>query len=369
MKIALINNYDMRSIAMSRQQEGLNAPAQHLWGLIGLPEHGIQADVVDFQQFSFLKKLSDKIKLLGDLDQQLKLLFKQNRYDAVYSAHHLSTLLLSALRHIGILRIPLVAIAYQAPRSHSFIWTWFVRIMMGGNDRILCLSQALLEDMAAFGIPRHKLSVIGWGVDLPSYAMGRTGIPEEERFVFSSGKSYRDYPTLLGAIGDRSLTICGAGKDVWTKGMPVPPANVNIIQDMIHWTDFIRIYQQSSIVAIILEENHDRFKNAIGFTVLSEALAVGKAIIMTRNDYVGIDLEAEGIGIWVEAGDVMGWQRAINYLLDNPKIAEEMGQKARNLAEKRYNLTRFTEQLATALWDVCKPEQQPQESLYPKPSN
>jgi glycosyltransferase involved in cell wall biosynthesis len=354
MKIALINNYDMRSIVLSREQEGLNAPAQHLWGLIGLPNHGIETDIVDFQEFSFLKKLSDKIKLLGDLDQQLKLLLKQNRYAAVYSAHHLSTLLLSALRHLGILRIPIVAIAYQAPRSHNFVWTWFVRIMMGGNDRILCLSQALLEDMAAFGIPRHKLSVIEWGVDLPSYEMGRTDIPADQRFVFSSGKSYRDYPTLLEAIGDRALTICGAGKDVWTQGMPLPPTNVRIIQEMIHWTEFIRIYQASYIVAIILEENHERFKNAIGFTVLSEALAVGKAIVMTRNDYVGIDLEAEGIGIWVEPGDVDGWQKALNYLLDNPDVAQDMGRKARQLAEQRYNLTHFTEQLATALWDVCE---------------
>jgi hypothetical protein len=89
MKIALINNYDMRSIVLSREQEGLNAPAQHLWGLTGLPDHGIEVDIVDFQEFSFLKKFSDKIKLLGDLDQQFKLLFKQNRYAAVYSAHHL----------------------------------------------------------------------------------------------------------------------------------------------------------------------------------------------------------------------------------------------------------------------------------------
>jgi glycosyltransferase involved in cell wall biosynthesis len=360
MKIALINNYDMRGIAISREQEGLNAPAQHLWGLIGLPEHGIEVDIIEFKQFSFFKKLSDKLKILGDLDQQWKLLVSQHRYDAVYSAHHLTTLLLAALRLVGILRIPIIAIAYQAPRSRSLVWTWFVRIFMGGNDRILCLSEALLEDLAAFGIPRRKLSVIGWGVDLPLYPTGRTDIPPAERFVFSSGKSYRDYPTLLSAIGDHALTICGAGKTVWTNGLSLPPQNVNIIQTMVHWTEFIEIYQQSYVVAIVLEENRDRFKNAIGFTVLSEALAVGKAIVMTRNDYVGIDIEAEGIGLWVEVGDSIGWRKALDYLMDHPEIAQEMGRKARLLAERQYNLEQFTDQLATSLWDLCKTKTRPQ---------
>lgn len=355
MKIALINNYDMRGIAKLREEEGMNAPAQHLWGLLGLPDYGIEVEVVDFKQLSFLKKLSDKLKILGDLDQQWKLLKNQRRYDVVYSAHHLTTLLLSALRIVGLLKIPIVAIAYQAPRSHNFFWTWFVRIFMGGNDRILCLSQALLEDLANFGIPRSKLSVIGWGVDLPHYPMGRMEIPAQERFVFSSGKSYRDYPTLLAGIEHYQLTICGAGgKTIWSDPLVQPPHNINIIERMVHWTEFIDIYQSSYIVAIVLEENHDRFKNAIGFTVLSEALAVGKAIIMTRNDYCGIDVEAEGIGLWVEPGDAAGWQKAIRYLMENPQVAEAMGQRARKLAENRYNLALFTEDLARSLWAVSQ---------------
>jgi glycosyltransferase involved in cell wall biosynthesis len=349
MKIAVINNYDMRGIKAAREKEQNNAPAQHLWGIVGLPEVGIQTEIVDFKSSGWLKKFSDKVKILGDLHQQFQVLKKQNQYDAIYSAHHLSTLLLSALRHIGVLRIPLIAIAYQAPRSRSLFWTLFVRLTMGGNDKLLCLSQALVEDLANFGIPRSKLQVIHWGVDLPFYGEGKSDQPAENRFIFSSGKSYRDYPTLLGAIGNHELVICGAGKTVSNDPNIGERKNIKIIQEMIGWQEFIRTYQDAFIVVIVLEANQDRFKNALGLTVLSEALAVGKAIVMTRNDYVGIDLEAEGIGLWVDPGDVAGLQEKLTYLMNNPEVAKAMGRKARILAERKYNLNVFTLQLAHAI--------------------
>jgi len=79
---------------------------------------------------------------------------------------------------------------------------------------------------------------------------------------------------------------------------------------------------------------------------------MGKAIVMTRSDYVGVDLEREGIGLWVEQGDVEGWRRAIAHLLSNPTETREMGRRARLLAEKRFNLEQFSKKLADSLWQA-----------------
>ncbi|QKD84222.1 glycosyltransferase [Thermoleptolyngbya sichuanensis A183] len=265
-----------------------------------------------------------------------------------------------------------MAIGYQAPRTKAFHWKLFVKTFIEGNNKILCLSESLLRDLEDFGVPRQKLDLIEWGADLRFYqpvnlSESTAEQAARERFILSPGKSYRDYPTLVKAFEnlDCGLTICGAGqldlKHLKQRAVGSAeahlPSNVSILQDMIDWRDFIRLYQQAYAVAIPVVEEKARFKNAIGLTVLTEAMAMGKAIAMTRSDYVGVDLEREGIGLWVEEGDVDGWQRAIAYLLDNPKETREMGRRARLLAEQRFNLEQFSKKLADSLWQAYNAQQ------------
>jgi glycosyltransferase involved in cell wall biosynthesis len=372
MKAILVNNYDLLGILNLLQEEHGNAPSQHLWGYDSLTHHDIRVDILPFQGSAFLKKISGKLKIFGDLDQQLRLLSNCRRYDVIYSAHYLTTTLLSFLSILGFLKKPIVAIGYQAPRTKAFHWKLFVKTFIEGNNKILCLSESLLRDLEDFGVPRQKLDLIEWGADLRFYqpdnlsesAAERAG---RERFILSPGKSYRDYPTLVKAFEnlDCGLTICGAGqidlKHLKQRAVGSAeahlPSNVSILRDMIDWRDFIRLYEQAYAVAIPVVEEKARFKNAIGLTVLTEAMAMGKAIAMTRSDYVGVDLEREGIGLWVEEGDVDGWQRAIAYLLDNPKETREMGRRARLLAEQRFNLEQFSKKLADSLWQAYNAQQ------------
>ncbi|MFM6198189.1 MAG: glycosyltransferase, partial [Dolichospermum sp.] len=58
-----------------------------------------------------------------------------------------------------------------------------------------------------------------------------------------------------------------------------------------------------------------------------------------------IKIEAEGIGIWVDNGDVEGWVHAMQYFEDYPQQAIDMGQRARKLAETRMNSLLFANQV------------------------
>jgi len=362
MKVVLVNNYDLLHISELWKQEQGQAPAQHLWGYSTLEKYDIQVDVLPFERYRLLKKISKKLKLFGDLDQQIRLLFNANRYDAIYSAHHLTTLLLALLRLIGILKRPIVAIAYQAPRSKNFLVKVFTKLFITGNDKILCLSDDLLRDLEDMGVPSSKLSLIDWGVDLKFYnpylaatnqETNQENI-EQQKYIFSPGKTYRDYPTLTDAVRhiDCHLLVSGSGL-VNTDDLPKPlPENIEILETELCWKDFINLYRQSYAVVIPLQDNQAKLKNAIGLTAVTEAIAMGKPIIMTRNDYLGIDLEAAGIGLWVEPGDTEGWRTAITYLLAHPDVAQEMGRKARRMAEESFNLEHFSKQLAQQLQQV-----------------
>ena len=40
-----------------------------------------------------------------------------------------------------------------------------------------------------------------------------------------------------------------------------------------------------------------------------DCLGIGKPVIMTKNPNIDIDIEKEGIGHWVEPGDVEEWKK------------------------------------------------------------
>lgn len=73
---------------------------------------------------------------------------------------------------------------------------------------------------------------------------------------------------------------------------------------------------------------------------------------MTRNKHIDLDVEKEGLGLWVEPDDIAGWQQAIAYLLANPEEAAAMGDRSRRLCETKYNLDVFTNTLAHTLKHV-----------------
>jgi glycosyltransferase involved in cell wall biosynthesis len=72
---------------------------------------------------------------------------------------------------------------------------------------------------------------------------------------------------------------------------------------------------------------------------------MGRAVIMTQNSLIDIDVKGEGIGFTVAPGDIGGWQRAIQFIEDNPSEAQAMGYRARRFAEDRCNSKLFAESL------------------------
>lgn len=349
MKVLILSNQALSDIYAQWKAEGEQARAEHLWGATTLHQHGIEVNILPYQRFRFLKLIS-KINLFGDLDQQFRVLHAAPKYDAIYSAHHLTTPLLALLRKLRILRTPVVAIAYQ-----SFPPGWlsrlFTALCVDGNDRIICLNQQLKEDLVQdFGIPAQKLSVAEWGVDLPFYEAIALPTPDPEPpLILSTGKTYRDYATLLKSIEPLNcqLKICCFDIETVKAGLSMP-ANAQFYEGVLAWREVLQEYRKAYAVAIPLGDYPHKPHNAVGLTVLLEAIAMGRPVIMTRNHlsrYV-MDIEAAGIGLWVETGDVKGWTEALSYLLSHPAEANKMSQNARQLAEQNLNLEVFSSYVA-----------------------
>lgn len=81
----------------------------------------------------------------------------------------------------------------------------------------------------------------------------------------------------------------------------------------------------------------------LGLTSIIEAMAMGKPIISSRNPYSPVDIEKEQIGFVVD--DEESWIKAIEYMNSHPVETRIMGQKARLLAECKFNIRECARQI------------------------
>ena len=98
---------------------------------------------------------------------------------------------------------------------------------------------------------------------------------------------------------------------------------------------------------MILQKHQHVETTAAGFTELIEVMAMGRPIIATRAAVLAaeIDIERTGWGMFVPYEDAGALAEAVNFLGDNQKKAEEMGQRGRQLAEGHYNTERYAHDL------------------------
>jgi len=349
MKVIFINNYSMDWAWEKWKQK--EYPGHHLWGAAHFHENGVDIEIIPHEKYLILKKISSKIKFLGDLDQQIRILFRRPHYDIVYSGCQYNTFLLSIMRSMGLFKKPIVALIHHPVKSilkNKLIFT----VLYGGHDKLVCLSSQVkkqLED--EFDVPIWKLDLIEWGVDLSFYDIEETHtLGDEPAFIVSAGKTYRDHDTLVKAFINQNYNLRLYCSEESAPTISALSPNIKIqynhqTNNVISYTNLLAEYKRAYAVAIPLNAS----SNLAGLTSLLDAMAMGKAVIMTRNRYIDIDIEKEGIGIWVEEKDVKGWQQAISYLVEHPSETMEMGKRGRNLCETKYNLEVFSSNLANIL--------------------
>jgi glycosyltransferase involved in cell wall biosynthesis len=344
MKILFVNNYAMNRV-WDLWQNG-EWPAHHLWGITHLKQHGIDVDILPYEKYVRLKKIMPE--RLGDLDQQVRMLLGGHPYDLIYSGCQTTTILLSWLRCLRILPTPPIIATIHHPLGYSFR----NRLFVGGHSKLLCLSRGFKQQIEnSFGrLADGKLELLEWGADLSFYHFDDSVSRKNGGLIVSAGTSKRDYETLVRAARDINCRVkiyCSVHS---APAVSPLPSNVRVYAgdgtyDVIAYRELFAEYEQAAVVAIPLKD----IRMLAGLTSLLDAMLAGKPVIMTKNTGIDIDIEAAGIGLWVEPGDVRGWRDAIDYLTANPEKARDMGKRGRELCETRYNLDRFSSQLAQAI--------------------
>jgi glycosyltransferase involved in cell wall biosynthesis len=283
------------------------------------------------------------------LAQALVAFSQRNQYDAVVSWGERFGLPLAALLKATGARTPHVALFswISTPRKAAFL-----RLVYSHIHRLVVWS-SVQYDFAVnrIGIPASRLVQLRWLVDQQFWRPTHV----QTDMICTVGREMRDYSTLIEAIRDWTVPCHIAAKvevgkrDQWIsdlgQGQPLPP---HITIGAKPYTELRALYSRSRFVVIPLYPTD----TDNGVTVMTEAMAMGKAVVCTRVDGQR-DVLQDGVnGIFVPPGDARALREAIEYLWTHPEVCDRMGREGRKRIEQFHTLDQFVAGVRGAVEDV-----------------
>ena len=346
MKVYFYHTQDLNMIH-KKWKEG-RFPGHFLYGATHLPDEGIEVVLHKY------KSISSRFRLMCYVAWSV--LTCREHFDAIYATHWDGLELIIFLRALHLYRRPIIIWHHQPiMEADSKFREMMARLFYKGIDHMFFFSERLIqESLKSPKANEERMQVCPWGADLVSYDRLMKEYPVEEHVGFvSTGKEKRDMPTLIRAFSatGQELNIyiaynaCGDNYvEILNDLRPSANVHINFIKGFIPNELAQKVWAAKFVVICCQETNY-----TVGLTTLVEALAFGLPVISTRNETYPFDIEAEGVGITVPYYDSVAWEKAIRFLVNNPEEAEEMGRKARELAERSFNLEICAHEVAEAI--------------------
>ena len=199
-------------------------------------------------------------------------------------------------------------------------------------------------------IPPDKIHLIPFHADTRFYQpMPAVRV---ERRISSAGLELRDYPTLIEAVRGLDLDVRLAAASPWSKRKnetaerSLPP---NVSARRYGYLELRELYATSRFIVVPLYENDFQ----AGVTTLLEAMAMGKAVIVTRTSGQRDVIQHDENGIYVPPADPPALRTAILGLLEHPEEALRLGMNARKTIESNMSLDLWVQRISQIVGAVA----------------
>ncbi|MBA4395870.1 MAG: hypothetical protein C0394_00550 [Syntrophus sp. (in: bacteria)] len=233
-------------------------------------------------------------------------------------------------------------------RLHVALLKWAVP----GIDYFCCTSTEEEEIYSRmFNIPRSRIMF------LPLVEAARTfEEPKHARqdYIFSYGKSDRDFDTLVRAVAALNIKTCILCKN-YKPQVPVP-RNVSILRTYVSDREMIQWIASSRMVVLPLKD----YRISAGQLSMLEVMALARPLIITENMATKEYAVHGETALFFQAGNDKELTEQIEHLWNHSETAEQIGRQARQAAMKLHKmrtavLSRLLEHCAT---DIQKGERQ-----------
>jgi glycosyltransferase involved in cell wall biosynthesis len=283
----------------------------------------------------------------------LSALFKAHRYNAIIATGEDVGLRLAFLLKIVGRSDPLIITCHNiATRRPSF---FLGRLKVGSAVRkFQCLSHTQARMLIErFGIAEDQIQLLYWHVD-HNFFHPMPGVPVRNQ-ICSAGMASRDYATLVAATRDLDVDVKIAADSPWFKQELNVPTNQPLgraeVRSYGTYNALRQLYAESLFVVIPLFD----VPFSAGYTVILEAMAMGKAVIVSKIKQKDDFIEDGWNGLYVTPGNALELRRQIEFLLKHPDEARRLGINARKRIEERFTLEHYSQRMRSAVTDVAKP--------------
>jgi len=157
------------------------------------------------------------------------------------------------------------------------------------------------------------------------------------KFIYTFGRSYRDYETLARAVEGTEVNVKLSGRAFNLAGIKLPH---NI--ETTGWLKYRELHDylfESQFCVVPLQS----IAHSSGETSLLHAMSFGKAIVATRAPGTETYIQHGLTGLLVEPGDVQAMRQALLHLWRNPDVAAQMGKEGRRRFEEDYTMAKFAQ--------------------------
>jgi glycosyltransferase involved in cell wall biosynthesis len=306
-----------------------------------LPAHD---DDVDFfvtegvkDRFSgYGKFLSRYPRYLASATKALPIL---RHYDAVVAWTGKNGIPIALLRTLTGVRGAKLVILNMSVRGPIVAVKPLIRLAMSSVDVVTFISEVeMLHANRSLRMPDSRIKVLHPGYVSMTWLepyLDDDGTASGGAYIFSSGRSYRDYGTLFSAIDAVDAQLIVNARSYNVQGFDVPP-NVRI-NDLLPQHEFYALLTGAEFVVLPLQG----VPHGAGESHLVHVMAAGKAAVVTAIPAVTSFVDVEQFGLLVEPGDIQGMRRAIQYLLDHPAEARRLGARGQDIFREQYSMEIF----------------------------
>jgi glycosyltransferase involved in cell wall biosynthesis len=344
-------------------------------------QSAMQAEVLSWKEMATSKWATQLAKVAGRGVTLAVLAFlRRNRYELIYTDSENNGILLALLFKLSFTKRPLMMLAHRPSPFKKAIFFKYLHIHTHISQMFVHASSQYQKVTQELGVPAAKVQLMPYEVDTEfwkaehadptRYATGK------KPFICTVGLEFRDYPTLIEAVRDLDLDLKIGAASHWSKRKNTTlevqlPSSVDVRS--YNYNELRDLYAGSSFVVVPVFEVDFQ----AGITVILEAMAMSKAIIVTHTSgqtdtLVGQPPQAdEGnfirlyggdhtqellkpFGYYVQPGDVAGMKQAIQHLLANPAEAAELGAQGRKVAETLMSVEQFAERIQKAATKILE---------------
>jgi len=347
-----------------------NGSRAHLWGADGLRKAGFTVENVKTRDEGLLERLArwaDRVTKLrfGDLAADLAVLRQARHGDIIYVAS--GRLLFAPLAvRLGILRVKIVTWLYRPPEPFS--WR-----KLRGFDTLPVVYRGYagwfgltprVSGWLRDNYPAARTRRIVWASDTEFFNPSR----DDGTYFAATGVTRRDYQLLLDVAHDVDFPFIILGPDSYKNSAPKNVTWISRTPGEPHATvenEKLRdIYHGARAILIPLVPDPE---DPSGLTNLLDAMACGRAVVMTRTGALDLTPAALGVGYDIPPSDNATWIHALRTLAAQPATARAFGEKAAQLSRDYFNLDRLASDVANYFLDLTENKPEPREEIPPPP--